>query len=220
MPRTVRRRLAPRLVGSATVAVLGVGALAGCTAPAPDPPSPPSATRLPGGHSSSASGSTAPSPEASSPTEPETPAHADAVADLIRAGRTAEQAVDEGTVIAIETDDHGWEVDLADESGVEQQVVISADGRTVVKGPEPDDDQEDRAKNRARLEGAELDYADAAERAAREVPGGTITELELDNHRSASGQVVWDCELRAADGKHEVTLDAGDGTVLVHEKDD
>lgn len=58
-----------------------------------------------------------------------------------------------------------------------------------------------------------------AERIALErVPGGTITEIEIDRH---DGRKVFDVEVRATDGReHDLVIDASDGRILSEDVDD
>lgn len=58
-----------------------------------------------------------------------------------------------------------------------------------------------------------------AERIALErVPGGTIEKIEREHHL---GKLVWEVDVRAADGReHEITIDAADGKIVAEEIDD
>lgn len=138
----------------------------------------------------------------------------DSQEDLLRAGETALTKV-EGTVISIEEEDRGtrWEVQVVTSDGTEHEIELSADGKTVLRGPTAeDDDAGDKAKHRQRVADAEIDFRKAAEIMAGAVPDGRITELGLDSH---SGQTVWEGDVVVgSQTKHEVKLDAGTGEVL------
>ena len=58
-----------------------------------------------------------------------------------------------------------------------------------------------------------------AERIALDrVPGGTITEIEIDRH---NGRKVFEVDVRASDGReHELVIDASDGRVLSEDIDE
>lgn len=60
--------------------------------------------------------------------------------------------------------------------------------------------------------------SDQATQAALAAVPGTVDEVELENE---NGSVVYDVEVKTADGKLvDVTVDAGDGTVLAQEADE
>ncbi|WP_280483121.1 PepSY domain-containing protein [Nocardia cyriacigeorgica] len=74
------------------------------------------------------------------------------------------------------------------------------------------EDDADKAKHRDRIRAARVDYRAAADSVLREVPGGTITELNLD---SDNGTTVWESDVIDPSGtKHEVTIDAVSGRVM------
>lgn len=92
---------------------------------------------------------------------------------------------------------------------------MSADGATVLGTPRiEEEDEADRAKYRDRVQAATLDYNAATAVLLTEVPGGAVTELDLD---SANGTTVWEADVIDESGtKHEVTVDAATGTVLAN----
>ncbi|HET6583793.1 MAG TPA: PepSY domain-containing protein [Nannocystaceae bacterium] len=50
------------------------------------------------------------------------------------------------------------------------------------------------------------------------VPGGTITEIEIERH---AGRKVYEIEVRATDGReHDLVIDASDGRVISEDIDD
>jgi uncharacterized membrane protein YkoI len=59
--------------------------------------------------------------------------------------------------------------------------------------------------------------AEEAGAAAVAAVGGTVTMVEIDDE---DGFVVYDVDVRTDSGIVEVTVDAGDGTVLADERDD
>ncbi len=140
--------------------------------------------------------------------------------DLVQAGRTALAALPGGTLISIESEADGtaWEVEVVTQDGSEQEMELSADGTEITTGPDmTDEDVEDRDKNLARLQAAELDYEDAVDKVLTVIPEGRITELELD---SKQGLTVWEADvLDPADVKYSVKLDAADGTVISNQAD-
>lgn len=72
--------------------------------------------------------------------------------------------------------------------------------------------EKDAAEHEALAEVATVDEADAARAAVGAVGDGEVTESELE---AEDGYVVWEVTVRAADGSlQEVTVDAGDTTVL------
>lgn len=192
-----------RRARSSLALITGLSALltAGCTsAPSGQPSAPPVM-------SASAPGSTA-SPETSG------------VDALVAAGERAMQGVPDSTLIAIETERGGtvWEVQVVTTDGTEHQLDISADGKTVVSGPRAeDDDAADKAKHLDRISAAKIDFAEAARLILDEVPGGSVQELGLD---SEADRIVWEGDVFDASGvKHEVQLDAGNGSVIKNQTD-
>ena|SRR5699024_7098648 len=137
---------------------------------------------------------------------------------LVTAGQTALDEVGEGTVLEIESEEDGarWEVGIAVSDGSVQEVETSADGRDIQSGPESEDtDSDDKAENKELLDGAELDYEEAAKRVL-DARSGTITELELDDHQVG---VVWEADVHTDGPKYEVKVDAASGEVVENETD-
>ncbi|THJ65063.1 metallopeptidase [Arthrobacter echini] len=173
-------------------------------------------------------GSATPTPSPSATSSPTTSSTAsDGIAapgsgadDLVQAGRTALAALPGGALISIESEAGGtaWEVDVVTQDGSEQEMELSADGTQITTGPEvTDEDVEDRDKNLARLQAAELDYEDAVDKILTVIPEGRITELELD---SKQGVTVWEADvLDPSDVKYSIQLDAATGTVVENQAD-
>lgn len=133
---------------------------------------------------------------------------------LERAGSTAVGAVPGSTLISIETERNGtWEVQVVTADGVEHETDVSGDGADVVAGPVTDnEDEADRAKHRARVQAAQLDYKAAVDAILTAVPNGTITELNIDGE---NGTTVWEADVVDDSGvKREVTIDAATGQAL------
>ncbi|WP_067177280.1 PepSY domain-containing protein [Microtetraspora niveoalba] len=155
------------------------------------------------------------SPSVGTPTAtPFTPSPSPAGAgDLRQAAAAALRAVPGSTLISIETEENGrlWEAQVVDRDGTEHQMDVES-GRVVVGPTIKPEDAHDKAKHRARVAAAKLDYAAAADKILATVPGGRITELNLDTER---GRTVWESDVITPDGvKHEVTVDAASGAVV------
>ncbi|NJP87869.1 metallopeptidase [Nonomuraea sp. FMUSA5-5] len=132
--------------------------------------------------------------------------------DLKQAARAALGAVPGSTLVSIETEENGrlWEVQVVGQDGTEHQ--LDVESGKVVGGPTTEEeDAADKAKHRARVSAAKLDYAQAADKIAAAVPEGRITELNLDTEQ---GKTVWEADVLTPGGtKHEVAIDAATGTV-------
>lgn len=159
----------------------------------------------------------APPPSASPPVASPTPARAPSQ-PLLAAGATALQRVAGTRVMAIESDRDGtaWEAHLITADGSEREVVLSRDGNAVLAGPTVKGDSlEDKAEHRQRLNAARLDYRAAVGKALATVPGGTVTNLGLDNH---DAMTVWEADVfDPAGAKHSLKINAGSGAVVGHE---
>jgi hypothetical protein len=135
---------------------------------------------------------------------------------LLRAGATATATVPDSTLIFIEseTDDAGtWKVRVASPDGTEQQVKIGVDGITVLVGPTRKSDSDaDKAKRRARVQAAHLDFLAAMDKMLAAVPNGSVTKLDLGEHDSTTvwKADVWDTNLV----EHKVTINADSGALL------
>src|SRR5690606_37643259 len=127
--------------------------------------------------------------------------------DLKQAGQAAITAVPGSKVISMEAEENGsrWEIHLAGDDGTEYR--LDVEGGSVISGPSTEqDDADDKAELRDRVAAAKLDYAQAADKIAAEVPEGRITELALDDEQD---KTVWESDVVTSDGtKQEVTVDA------------
>jgi uncharacterized membrane protein YkoI len=135
---------------------------------------------------------------------------------LLRAGATAIATVPNSTLTFIEsqTDDAGtWKVRVASPDGTEQQVKVGVDGMTVLVGPTPTSDSDaEKAKHRARVRAAHLDFLAATDKMLAAVPNGSVTKLDLgeDDGATVWKADVWDTDLV----EHEVTINADSGALL------
>ena len=165
-----------------------------------------------GRSSPSSSVSTSPSASWSRPDAPPDP-HT-----LLRAGAVAVSQVPDSVLIFIEseTNDVGtWKVRVVTPDGTEHQLKIDSDGESVLVGPTVTEDSDaDKAKRRANVDGAHLDYRGAVDKVLGAVPNGSITELSLVD---MNGTVVWDADVWDTElVEHDVTVDAASGAVTAN----
>lgn len=136
------------------------------------------------------------------------------VKKLEEVGQAALKAVPGSTLVSMESEENGslWEVQVVDAKGTEHQMDIESGPAKVVSGPSAeDDDSDDKTESLDRIKAAKLDYRQAAGKIATAVPGGRITEMNLDSHRD---KIVWEVDVVTSDGnKQNMTVDATDGTV-------
>jgi hypothetical protein len=132
---------------------------------------------------------------------------------LLRAAASAVAKAPDSTLVFIEseTNDEGtWKVQVVTPDGTEQQMKVGVDGFTVLVGPTPKNDSDaDKAKRRAEVQAARLDYRSAVDKMLAAVPNGSITELNLiDLNGSTVWEAhVWDTSLVG----HDVTINAASG---------
>ncbi|PLV54428.1 hypothetical protein X011_03085 [Mycobacterium tuberculosis variant microti OV254] len=86
--------------------------------------------------------------------------------NLIHAGSVALGAVPGGKLTSIKSQETGtWRVLVATPDGANQAMDVSSDGATLMVGPTPaNQDDSDKAKTRALVQAARLDYRTAAEK--------------------------------------------------------
>ncbi|WP_433518592.1 PepSY domain-containing protein [Nonomuraea sp. CA-143628] len=137
------------------------------------------------------------------------------VKKLEEVGQAAMKAVPGSTLVSMETEENGslWEVQVVDDKGVEHQMDVESDKAKVVSGPRAEDDENagDKARYLDRVKATKIDYAQAAAKVLAAVPGGRITEINLDSHRD---KIVWEVDVVPPNGsKQDMTVDATDGTV-------
>ncbi|ORV42810.1 hypothetical protein AWC02_15910 [Mycolicibacter engbaekii] len=135
---------------------------------------------------------------------------------LLRAGDLAVSQLPAGVLIFIESQESGtWKAGLVTPDGTEHQLKVASDGLTVLVGPTATEDSDaDKAKRRANVDGAHLDYHGAVGRVLQAVPNGSITELSL---LDMNGTVVWEADVWDDQlAEHDVIVDAASGTVTAN----
>lgn len=138
--------------------------------------------------------------------------------NLIHAGSVALGAVPGGKLTSIKSQETGtWRVLVATPDGANQAMDVSSDGATLMVGPTPaNQDDSDKAKTRALVHAARLDYRTAAEKILAIIAGASISELELEDSNGATvwQAVAWDTFIV----EHQVTLDAVSGNVIANKQ--
>lgn len=137
---------------------------------------------------------------------------------LLRAAETALARVEDGTVFEIQDAGDGWRVAVIDQEGVENDVVLTADGSAVLDGPtEDDDDTQARTEQRAFVRNIDVAY-DAALAAARDAGmEGDVDTVELDED---DGITTWNITVAAGTpDERTVLVDAGTGAVVRVDQD-
>jgi uncharacterized membrane protein YkoI len=183
-----------RILTLAAVVPLTVLALAACTQP----------TSLP----SLATRSATPTP---TPTATPGPT-ATAIAAL------ALREVGEGTVVSVEDESAGteWDVRVVLDDGSEREVHLANDG-TVLAGPSTDaTDADAESANRAQVAAATISLAAAHKRMLATISGGRVTGIELDSYQD---RVVWQGDVLAGGIRHDVRIDAVNGSVVLNTAD-
>jgi uncharacterized membrane protein YkoI len=136
---------------------------------------------------------------------------------LLAAGRLAEKEVSRSTVVSIETERDGYEVNVVSADGDEQRLRTNAAGTKLVSGPTDDrPDAEDRAENREFAK-VDVDYKRAVKALEDETDGGTINELNLDHENRRSG---WEADVSVGAQQRSVQIDAANGRVVSNWADD
>ena len=137
---------------------------------------------------------------------------------LLRAGDLAVSQVADSVLIFIEsqTSDAGtWKARVITADGTEHQLKIDSDGVSVLVGPTVTEDSEaDKAKRRANVAGAHLDYRGAVDRVLHAVPNSSITELSL---LDMNGTVIWEADVWDDQlAERDVTVDGASGAVTAN----
>ena len=197
MASTIHQRMRPRRTKTACLALV-VGAalgLAGCTGSSGgDEPSTKASTAAPAPHTTASQTKTT----------------------AVDAGNAALDASPGATVISVERESAGtqWEVEAVHD-GTVQIIRVSASDASVTSGPTTkNEDSQDIAEHTSQVKKAKIDFARAAAIIRKQVANGTITELNLDDRR---GSVVWEADVIDTSGtKHEIAVDAVDGTVVAN----
>lgn len=148
--------------------------------------------------------------------------------DVDRAAQIARERVRGATVTETGLDhEQGqlvWEVELTKQQR-EYEVTIDAANGTVVKVEQDAEDAhpdgEDRGTDERATSGSTgVEPKVSADRARQiaqgRVPGGSVTETDLDREH---GQLVWEVELTQQQREYEVTVDAVTGAVVKVDQD-
>jgi uncharacterized membrane protein YkoI len=137
---------------------------------------------------------------------------------LLRAGAAAVAAVPNSTLTVIRSEESGtWKVLVATPDGTEQAMDMSSDGVTVMVGPTPKNENDaDKAKDRARVQAAGLDYRAAVNKMLAIVLNGSITELSLGG---TNGTTVWKADVwDSYVVEHKVTINAASGELIANKQ--
>src|SRR5690625_1291570 len=135
--------------------------------------------------------------------------------------RAAGLAVSQGAgsvliFIESQTSDEGtWKARVVTADGTEKQLTIGSDAVAVLVGPTvAEDGDADKAKRRANVDGARLDYRAAVHKVLSVAPNGSITELSLVD---MNGTTVWHADVWDTDlVEHDVTVDAASGAITAN----
>ncbi|WP_134765270.1 PepSY domain-containing protein [Nocardioides sp. 1609] len=172
--------------------------------------------------------SSAPADAPSDPSDPAAPA-----GDVLAAARTALGALDGAVVFSVALDRDGWDATVVTADGTEHDLTVGPDGSTVTRGPVEDRDDDgdddgddaggddDLAERQRLLQDATVDLPAAVQAALGEVPGGTVTSIDLDLDDDNGSRATWDVQLDEDTADEQtVTIDAVSGAVLRVERDD
>lgn len=128
----------------------------------------------------------------------------------------------DGTITDIELDDDGklhYDVEV-DHEGYEYDFEFDAHSGEVLKQKkEKEDDDRDDSEERAVKSSSTqklISSEDAAKAALAKSNGGTVKELELDHD---DGVAHYEIEIKNGRDEHEITVNAEDGSIIEHEKD-
>ncbi|MCO5314870.1 MAG: PepSY domain-containing protein [Solirubrobacterales bacterium] len=126
-----------------------------------------------------------------------------------RAVRTAESAVGAGMAFDLERDRHRgarvWEVEVDSGHARPIEVLVSRDGRTVVRKKKTGPSDDVRKVRRAKVS------LDSALGKANPHADGRLTEADIDRHR---GKLVWEVNFRDGKVETEVKIDAASGGLV------
>lgn len=184
-----------RILTLTVVVPLTALVLAGCTP----------GTQLPGLVTRSAAATPSPTPSASR-------------VSVATIASLAAREVGEGTVVSIEDEADGsqWDVRVVLEDGSVRELHLGSAGG-LVAGPSTDaTDANEESANRARVAAAAVGLDAAQRRMLSAVSGGRITAIELDDD---GDQVVWRGDVVADGVRHDVRIDAVDGSVVSDQPD-
>ena len=150
-------------------------------------------------------------------------AGADETAALLAAGTTGERSVADSTVVSIDRTTAGWHVGVVTPDGVEHEMDVALDGKSLVSDPvvEPadSDDAADRAEQQQVLQAAKLGHVAAVRAALDASPGSRVTEADLGSEDG--GQPTWEIQVVDAQQlERTITVDAVTGDVVRDEVED
>lgn len=126
--------------------------------------------------------------------------------------------VGEGKVVSVEDEADGteWDVRVVLDDGSVREAHLAADG-TVLAGPSSDTTTPDeQSANRAQVAAAAISLESAQKRMLAAASGGTVTAIELDAYQS---RVVWRGDVLVDGVRHDVRIDAVNGSVLLNSAD-
>ncbi len=110
-----------------------------------------------------------------------------------------------------------WKVLVVTPDGTEQAMDVSSDGVTVMVGPTPKNETDaDKAKHRALVQAARLDYRAAVDKILAAVPNGSITELNLGD---SNGTTVWEADVwDSYIVEHKVAINTASGELIANKQ--
>lgn len=126
--------------------------------------------------------------------------------------------VGEGTVVSVDDEAAGteWDVRVVLGDGSVRELHLADDG-TVLAGPSADTtDADSQSANRAQVAAATVKLAAAQRRMLAAVPGGLVTAIGLDDYQD---RVVWRGDVVLDGVRHDVRIDAVNGSVLLNGAD-
>ena len=136
---------------------------------------------------------------------------------LLAVGGLGSKEVSDSTVVSIESERDGWEVNVVTRDGDEMRLRTDATGTRLVSGPTDDrPDVEDRTENRLFAQ-AKVDYQRAVKAVEGAIKGVEIRELNLDRENR---RTVWEADVLVASQQRTVQIDADDARVISNRIDD
>jgi uncharacterized membrane protein YkoI len=130
----------------------------------------------------------------------------------------ARREVGDGTVVSVEDESAGteWDVRVVLSDGTVREVHLADDG-TVVAGPSQEaTDAETESANRAQVAAATVGLAAAHRRMLAAVPDGLVTAIALAEYQD---RVVWRGDVLVGGVRHDVRIDAVNGSVVLDQPD-
>ncbi|MBW4042110.1 MAG: hypothetical protein HIU86_08275 [Acidobacteria bacterium] len=130
----------------------------------------------------------------------------------------AKRDVGEGTVVSVEDESLGteWDVRVVVADGSVQEMHVADDG-AVLAGPSEDPtDANAQSANRAQVAATSITLPAAQQRMLAAVAGGVVTAIELGTYQD---RVVWRGDVLVGGVRHDVRIDAVNGSVLLNQAD-